>query len=489
MADRSHIERCFAVILAGGSGTRLWPLSRALFPKQLLPLQGALSLLQQTVQRATVLFPAERIRVVTNEEHRFEVASQLKILSEGPGEDRDQGGDKGLTMRVLTEPLARNTLPAILLGLDSILAEEPEPLVAVFPSDHHIPDIERWAKALLRGMELAAQGWFVTFGVTPTKPETGYGYIARGRDLDHEAFEAAGFVEKPDLKRAEAFCRDGSHFWNSGMFIFNAKAFLDAVRAFQPEIWEWWSTRESVGLTAGFRSLPEISVDYGIMEKAEPIAVVVGDFGWDDLGSWEAMHRLGVKDEQGCVIKGDVLAMDCDNCLLYSRDAKLAAVGLKNIIAVQTRDATLICSLDKVQQVKDVVGRLKSEGSSLVHAHATVRRPWGSYTVLEEGPFYKIKRIEVLPGAKLSLQMHHHRSEHWVVIKGAVEVVAGDKEILLVENQSVDIPQGAMHRLSNPGRIPAEIIEIQSGAYLEEDDIVRFEDVYGRGRQGGAGPA
>ncbi|MBU1001808.1 MAG: mannose-1-phosphate guanylyltransferase/mannose-6-phosphate isomerase [Proteobacteria bacterium] len=463
-----RIDHCQAVILAGGSGTRLWPYSRTLLPKQLLALIGETTMLQQTASRSMEVFGVESIWVVTNEEQVFEVRGQLAAL------------DPRLEAQVLAEPVGRNTLPAILLGMDRALTADSEALVAVFPSDHliHKPDV--WREALTRGAALAREGWFVTFGVVPDKPETGYGYIKQGKPLGDDCFEVGAFVEKPDLATAEEFVRGGDHFWNSGMFVFNVAAFVAAVEQHQPELAAWWHGRSEQSLMDGYTQLPNISVDYGIMEKVGRQAVVKADFGWDDLGSWEALHRLGEKDERGNVVQGDVLDMDCEDCLLFSRGGKLAAVELKGMIVVQTRDATLICPVDKVQRVKDVVSRLKGEGSSLVEAHVTVYRPWGSYTVLEDGPHYKIKRIVVKPGARLSLQKHHHRSEHWVVISGTAEVRVGEQELLLYENQSVDIPKTSLHRLGNPGHVPVEIIEIQSGPYLEEDDIVRYDDVYGR---------
>lgn len=465
-----------AVILAGGSGTRLWPLSRTLFPKQLLALNGDLTLLQQTVTRVLGAYAPENVWVVTNEEHVYEVRSQIRAIS------------PDLDTHVLAEPMARNTLPAVLLALDRILprgdAAALESLVGVFPSDHLIADQDAWGRSVSQGMDLAAGGRFVTFGVTPSNPETGYGYIERGEALGGGAFDALLFIEKPRLEKALEFVKSGRHYWNSGMFVFRAGEFLAAVEDFEPKLWDWWANRGERPMVEGYASLPNISVDYGIVEKISGIAVVQALFDWDDLGNWEAVYRLGKKDASGNVIQGDVLALDCRDCLLISKGGKLAVVGMSNMIMVQTRDATLACPQTEVQRVKEIVALLKAQGSQLVDNHLTVKRPWGSYSVLEEGQFYKVKRIEVLPGARLSLQMHHHRSEHWVVIAGAALVEIGGEERLLVENQAVDIDKATAHRLANPGKVSLEIIEIQSGPYLEEDDIVRFDDVYGRVRQG-----
>lgn len=466
--ERTLSEDCHAIILAGGSGTRLWPLSRNLLPKQLLVLGGATTLLQQTVARVLTVFSPDHVWVVTNEEHVFEVRKQVAVL------------EPSLKGQVLAEPLGRNTLPAIMLGLDKVVEANPKALAAVFPSDHLIRNGEAWAADLARGSELAAQERFVTFGVRPDKPETGYGYIALGEDLGDNAYSVKGFVEKPDFLTADRFLREGTHLWNSGMFLFAAENFLTQVARCQPVLWGWWKGRKESPLAQGYRDLPDISVDYGVVEKIDNISVVRAGFEWDDLGSWEAMYRLGDKDPDGNVIRGDVLAINCRNCLLISEGGKLAASGLTDTIMVQTRDATLACPMDSVQSVRDVVAALKAEGSRLVESHITVYRPWGNYTVLEEGPQYKIKRIQVSPGARLSSQMHHHRSEHWVVVAGTAEVEVNNEPRVLVENQSVDIPKAAQHRLGNPGKVPLDIIEIQSGPYLEEDDIVRFDDVYGR---------
>jgi mannose-1-phosphate guanylyltransferase/mannose-6-phosphate isomerase len=468
---KAQFSSCHAIVLAGGSGTRLWPLSRTLLPKQLLSLDGGQTLLKRTVIRALDAFAPEHVWVVTNEEHVFEVRGQLREV------------DPALVKGSLAEPMGRNTLAAIMLALDKIVLEDPEAVVAVFPSDHLIESNGAWLETLADALPLARDGRMVIFGIRPAKPETGYGYIRKGGSLGDGAFEVRSFVEKPDAETARAYLESGEYYWNSGMFVFSAQVFLDAVNRFQPEFRQWWEKRSEIPLTCGYGSLPDISVDYAVVEKMDRLAMVEARFAWDDLGNWEAIYRMGRKDEDQNAVQGDVMALGCRENLLISQGGKLACVGIEDMIVVQTRDATLVCPRGQSQRVKEVVAALKKQGSQLVNAHVTVRRPWGSYTVLEEGPHYKIKRIEVPAGGKLSLQMHHHRSEHWVVVSGTALVQVNEKEMLLTENQSVDIPKTSTHRLSNPGKVPVEIIEIQTGPYLEEDDIVRFEDVYGRNQK------
>jgi mannose-1-phosphate guanylyltransferase/mannose-6-phosphate isomerase len=457
-----------SIVLAGGSGTRLWPLSRTLLPKHLLSLDGGETLLKRTVSRALHFFEPVNVWVVTNEEHVFEVRSQLKEVN------------PELEHGVLVEPVGRNTLPAIMLALDKIVERDPAALVSVLPSDHLIEPAEAWMQTLVRGLPLAGEGWLVTFGIKPTKPETGYGYIHKGEPLQPGVFAVSSFVEKPTLETARTYLENGQYCWNSGMFLFSVQTFLEAVSRFQPEFWKWWNKRDEIPLVDGYGRLLDISVDYAVMEKIERQAVVEAPFAWDDLGNWEAIYRVGEKDDSGNMIKGDVLAQSCKGSLLISYDGKLACTGVEDLIVVQTHDATLVCPRRESQKVKEIVENLKKQGSRLISAHVTVRRPWGSYTVLEEGLHHKIKRIVVPPNGKLSLQMHHHRSEHWVIVKGTALVQINESELLLTENQSIDIPRTTIHRLSNPGKVPVEIIEIQTGYYLEEDDIVRLDDKYGR---------
>lgn len=466
------------IILAGGTGSRLWPLSRELYPKQLLQLTGDTSLLQTTLLRVKALPGVLPPIVVVGEEHRFITLAQLEEL--GCFTD----------FSILLEPVGKNTAPAI-CGAATFSANKNEHgdegedvTLLVLPADHVVANADNFLKVVAKAENLAASGRLVTFGIEPTAPETGYGYIEQG-----EGDSVASFKEKPDLKSAKEYLAKGNYHWNSGMFAFSKTIFLQEMEKYAPEMVRCMADAVLKGTEDGrfFRfdrkamgDCPSDSIDYALMEKTDLAAVVAADLGWNDIGSWKALWDVNGKDEDGNVTSGDVLLEDTKNCLIQSGASLVAAVGLEDTMVVETADAVLVAPMSRSQDVKKVVTRLKKEGRREFSLHATVYRPWGSYTVLEEQPRYQIKRISVKPGAQLSLQMHHHRHEHWVVVSGTARVVNGDQEILLYENQSTYIPSGTVHRLENPGVIPLELIEVQNGSYLGEDDIVRFEDVYGR---------
>jgi mannose-1-phosphate guanylyltransferase/mannose-6-phosphate isomerase len=467
--------RRYAIVLAGGSGTRLWPLSRTTKPKQLLAVNGQQTLLQQTAHRLLARADPARTWVVTHTDHRFEVAGQLYAVS------------AQLAGNVLAEPMGRNTLPAIAWAVARIARQTPNAVVGVFSSDHAVADQDAFLTGWLAAEDAAEQGYLVLFGMEPTEPATGYGYIQAGDPIGLPANRPIRrvnrFVEKPNAESARRFLEEGGYYWNGGMFVFRADVFLQLLRDHQPAIHgavETLAQCEGDAPAALYESLPDLSIDYGLLEHAERIAVVPVSMGWSDLGSWEALYQQRAKDAAGNMVHGQVVALSSSNNLLWSEHGLLATIGLSDVAVVQTRDATLVCPRSETSNLKELVARVRQSHRPLTEIHLTVTRPWGSYTVLEEGDRYKIKRIVVNPGQKLSMQMHHHRSEHWVVIAGTAKIVNGDKEMYLEEDQSTYIAKTHCHRLENPGRIPLQIIEIQTGPYLEEDDIVRFGDIYGR---------
>jgi len=464
------------VLLAGGSGTRLWPLSREGYPKQFLKLTDEWSLLQHTVQRAVALAGATAPLLICNEGHRFLVAEQLRQL-----------GVEGA--QVLLEPEGRNTAPAATIAaLAAIERHGPDCIVFIMAADHLISDLAVFEAAVEVATRLAQNGQLTTFGITPSRAETGYGYLKRGLPQAEGGFAVSAFVEKPDQTRAKAYVESGEYLWNSGMFLFRAQTFLDELQRFEPAMLET-CTRAVAGAkrdldfvrldAAAFKAARSESIDYAVMEKTSKAALVPMDAGWDDVGTWSFLETLP-RDARGNYSHGDVLFEDSDNTLVHSEGRLVAALGLRDVLVVETKDAVLIASRDRTQDVKRIVTKLKKQRRSEVESHTVVHRPWGSYETIALGPRFQVKRIIVKPREKLSLQMHHHRAEHWIVVCGTARVTCGEREFLLAENESTYIPLGSQHRLENPGAIPLELIEVQSGSYLGEDDIVRFNDVYGR---------
>jgi len=463
------------VILSGGAGTRLWPLSRELHPKQLLPLVGRHTMLQDTVRRLAGLEAGAPI-VVCNEAHRFMVAEQLRSIDCKP-------------RAIVLESAGRNTAPAIALAAHATLAgEEGDPLLLVLPADHVIVDVSAFHRAIEVAGVAARNGALVAFGIVPTTPETGYGYIRRGA-LAGGSYRIAEFVEKPELTRAQAFVATGEYYWNSGMFLFRARRYLEELEKFSPDIAAVCGnsfagavrdldfTRIDPGT---FRDCRSESIDYAVMEKTADAVVVPLEAGWSDVGTWTSLHAACEHDAQGNALFGDVMVEDTHDSYVYSESRLVATVGLRDHVVVETKDAVLVAPKDRVQDVKKLVARLKAYGRYEHALHRQVFRPWGSYDNIDIGERFQVKRLVVHPGGVLSLQMHHHRAEHWVVVSGTARITRGDETFLLEENQSTYIPIGVRHRIENPGRIPLHIIEVQSGGYLGEDDIVRFEDRYGR---------
>jgi mannose-1-phosphate guanylyltransferase/mannose-6-phosphate isomerase len=466
------------VILSGGSGTRLWPLSRELYPKQLLPLVGNRTMLQETVARLRGLGDLAAPLVVCNESHRFMVAEQLRDFGVAPA-------------AILLEPRGRNTAPAVAVAaLASLETCPPEvdPVLLVLPADHVIRDVEAFQTAVVAGRVAADAGKLVTFGVVPGRPETGYGYIRRSNGSG-PAHPVAEFVEKPDRETAVQYVASGEYFWNSGMFMFRARVYLEELKRHAPAILaacESAVTAASRDLdftrldAAAFGACPSDSIDYAVMEKTREAVVVPLDAGWSDVGSWSALQDALPTDASGNVTAGDVITEATTGSYLHSTSRLIAAVGLRDHVVVETKDAVLVAPRDRVQDVKALVAQLKEQGRYETSLHREVFRPWGSYDSVDQGDRFQVKRLVVKPGASMSLQLHHHRAEHWIVVSGTARITRGEETFLLGENESTFIPMGTKHRIENPGRVTLHIIEVQSGSYLGEDDIVRFEDRYGR---------
>lgn len=484
-----EVPMIIPVVLSGGAGSRLWPVSREALPKPFMRLGGPLSLLQRTLARALPLAGAGRAAIVTNQAYYFRTRDEVRTLP----------ATAGVEVTQLMEPAGRNTAPAIALA--ALWAEETLPggTLLVLPADHLIPDEAAFQDAARHAARIAQDGSLVLFGIQPTAPETGFGYIETGDPLaaDGEARRVRRFVEKPDAARALQFLQAGNFVWNSGMFCFRAQAILAALEAHAPEVltsaraaWQASEDRASADRVAidaeAFARCPDISIDYAVMEKAERVAVLPTRFAWSDIGSWTAVAEQLPADADGNTTVGDTMLVDARNTHVQSEDRFVAAVGVADLLVVDTPDALLVAGKDSSQRVKEIVSRLKARGHETARLHRTVARPWGTYTVLQEGPRFKIKRIEVRPGESLSLQMHHHRSEHWIVVSGTARVTCDERSYLVAANESTYIPIGTRHRLENPGVLDLVMIEVQCGDYLGEDDIVRFSDVYGRTQAGSA---
>ena len=464
------------VILCGGSGTRLWPLSRTSYPKQFVDLGDGKTLFKETVRRAMSLGDGIGASiVVTSDSQRFYAQANLM--------------ECGHQAKILIEPVARNTAPAITAAAFCALKDNPEAVLLVMPSDHAIKDVGRFKGDVLKAVGLAKQGYLVTFGIQPNGPDTGFGYIKAGQSIAGECFNVDRFVEKPSEEKAVQMLSEGGFFWNSGIFVFRSDIFLEEVKALQPEIYDNVLLAIEQGTThdcvqnldeAYFQKAPSISIDYAVMEKTQRAAMVPSEIRWSDLGSWASFYQESQKDVDGNAFQGDVVSIDNKGCYINSRSRLVAAVGLRDISIVETRDAVLVAPIDKSQDVRRVVKELKRSNRREADIHPLVYRPWGSYESLTSGDRFQVKRLIVQPGQSLSLQKHYHRAEHWIIVQGSAEIALGEKILFLTENQSTYIPVGVVHRLKNPGRIPLVVIEVQSGSYLGEDDIVRLEDVYQR---------
>jgi mannose-1-phosphate guanylyltransferase/mannose-6-phosphate isomerase len=469
------MSKVIPVILSGGAGTRLWPLSREMYPKQLLSLTGKQTMLQDTAMRLAAIAGAIPPIVVCNEAHRFTVAEQLHALGIQPS-------------AILLEPSGRNTAPAVALAALKALSVDPDATLVVAPADHVIRDASKFQQAAGVAVALAQHDKLITFGIVAHAPETGYGYIRRGEGSG-PAYPVAQFIEKPPLDVAQQYVATGDYYWNSGMFVFKASQYLAELSSFAPDILAACTAAFQAAKTdldfvridkTEFIKCRSESIDYAVMEKTHDALVLPLDVGWSDVGSWSSLFDVLPADEEGNVLQGDVMIHDTRDCYVHSTSRLVAAVGMEDHIIVETKDAILVAPKDRVQDVKDLVAKIKKSGRTESSLHREVFRPWGSYDSIDSGERFQVKRLSVKPGGVLSLQMHHHRAEHWIVVQGAARITRNDETFLLAENESTYIPVGATHRIENPGKVPLHIIEVQSGSYLGEDDIVRFEDNYGR---------
>lgn len=481
----SHLElnnHLYPVILAGGSGTRFWPLSRHLYPKQLLRLIGEETLIQQTMRRVLGCTSADRVLISTNPAQADSIRVQLQEWKEA------------IRDNFIIEPEGRNTAPAIALAAQELLRRDPDAVMLVLPADHVIKGAQQFQRAVALGTDLAVKGYLVTFGIKPTRPETGYGYIqpklavrlaTAGKLVGHPV---ARFIEKPNAVKAARYLKTGNYYWNSGMFVWRARTILDELSRHQPALSRSMNKIEALiargaprsEVDDAYRKLTPVSIDTGVMERSSRAAIIPVDFSWSDVGNWSSLEEVAPLDKNGNVVSGRVVDLESRNSILYADRRLVATIGLSDMVVVDTPDATLVCPKSRSQDVKKVVELLKQQGAPEHLEHLTVYRPWGSYTVLEEGPGYKVKRVTVNPGGRLSLQLHHRRSEHWVVITGIARVTRGEEVYDLTVGESTAIPVETKHRLENPGRETLHIIEVQNGPYLGEDDIVRFQDDYGR---------
>src|SRR5680860_487965 len=472
----SFVSQIYPVMLSGGTGSRLWPVSRSQMPKQLVPLLSSRSLLQETALRVSGVDDIAPPLIICNAEHRFMIASQLQEIEVEP-------------TAIVLEPVGRNTAAAAAVAAKIIGDLQTDGILILLPTDHHISDGEGFRQAVSAAATHAERGHIVTFGVTPRSAETGYGYIRRGKTLDHDAFAVSQFCEKPSLERAKGFLSEGGYDWNSGIFMARADVLLEEMETYCPEILDSCARAVAGSCrdldfirldTPSFESSPSAPIDTAIMEKTSRAVTISLDVGWSDAGTWNTMWELGDKDEAGNVVSGDVVAIDTEETYIRGNGRLVTTLGVKNLVVVDTGDAVLIADKTRAQDIRSLVSNLKKLGRPECEIHRRVHRPWVFYESIEAGERYQVKHLLVKPGATLSLQMHHHRAEHWVVVRGTARVIVANKEMLISENESTYIPIGTPHRLENPGKIPLSIIAIQSGCYLEEDDIVRFDDVYGR---------